>query len=87
MSEESVITVGNRPLMDYIISIVVLLNQGTKKIIIKGKGDKISKAVAVYNAIKDRMGDAIQLEGVEIGSEKRNYRYVSFIKITISRVL
>ena len=66
LSEESRITIGNKPIADYIVSIAILFNQGVKRIVIKGKGDKISKAVAVYNAVKDRMGDVIRLENVRI---------------------
>ncbi len=87
MSEESRITIGNKPIADYIVSIAILFNQGVKRIVIKGKGDKISKAVAVYNAVKDRMGDAIKLENVRIGSEDRRGKLVSFIEITIEKLI
>jgi len=85
--EESRITVGNKPVIDYIVSIAILLNQGIKRIIIRGRGPNISKAVAVYNAVKDRMGDAIKLSDVRIGSEDRRGKLISFIEIVIERVL
>jgi len=87
LSEESRITIGNKPIADYIVSIAILFNQGVKRIIIKGKGDKISKAVAVYNAVKDRMGDVIKLENVRIGSEDKRGKLVSFIEITIEKLI
>ncbi|MEM0361390.1 MAG: DNA-binding protein [Sulfolobales archaeon] len=85
-SEEGTVSVGSRPLSDYVLSIIILFNQGVKKVVLKGKGGNISKAIAVYNAVKDRLGDSIRLEGIEIGSEYYdNRKRVSYIKISISR--
>ncbi len=84
-SEESRITIGNKPILDYIVSIAILFNQGIRRIVIKGRGDNISKAVAVYNAIKERMGDSVKLSDVRIGSEDRRGKLVSFIEIVIER--
>lgn len=85
--EESKITIGNKPILDYIVSIAILFNQGVRRVVIKGKGDNISKAVAVYNAIKERMGDAVKLNDVRIGSEDRRGRLTSFIEIVIERIV
>ncbi|RLG82434.1 MAG: DNA-binding protein [Thermoprotei archaeon] len=87
MSEESKITIGNKPLIDYIVSLAILFNQGIRRIIIRGSGDKISKAIAVYNALKERMGDAVKLNDVRIGSENRRGRMVSYIEIVVEKVL
>lgn len=85
-SEEGTVSVGSRPLSDYVLSIIILFNQGVKKVVLKGKGGNISKAVAVYNAVKDRLGDSIRLEDIEIGSEYYdNRKRVSYIKISISK--
>ncbi|MCS7108163.1 MAG: DNA-binding protein [Sulfolobales archaeon] len=85
-SEEGVVSVGSRPLSDYVLSIIILLNQGVKKVVLKGKGGNINKAIAVYNAVKDRLGDSVKLEGVEIGSEYySNRKRVSYIKISLTR--
>ncbi len=86
-AEESKITVGNKPVLDYIVSIAILFNQGVKRIIIRGRGDNISKAIAVYNAVKERMGDAVKLSNVRIGSEDRKGKLTSFIEIIIERVM
>lgn len=84
--EESVISIGNRPLSDYVVSVVILFNQGVKRIVLKGRANNISKTIAVYNAIKDRLGDSVKLESVDIGSEYlSNKKRVSYIKISITR--
>lgn len=80
-----VLMIGKKNIRSYVLDVVMLFNQGMDKVVIIGRGPSISKAVNVYNALKARLGDALQLDGVEIGSEVRGHRLVSFIKITISR--
>ncbi len=85
-SEEGVVSIGSRPLSDYVLSIIILFNQGIKKVVLKGKGSNISKAIAVYNAVRDRLGESVKLEGVEIGSEYYGGRKrVSYIKMSLTR--
>jgi len=85
-SEESIISVSGRPLSDYVLSVIILFNQGVRKVVLKGRGNNISKAIAVYNAVKDRLGDSVKLENVEIGSEYVSEgKRVSYIKIAITR--
>jgi len=86
MSECGEISVGNRPLGDYIVSAAILFNQGYRQVLIRGRGNNISKAVALYNALKERMGDALKLVDVRIGSNEIRGRIVSFIEILIERV-
>ncbi|RLG89368.1 MAG: DNA-binding protein [Thermoprotei archaeon] len=84
-SRTPILMIGKKNIRSYVLDIVMLFNQGMDKVIIVGRGPSINKAVNVYNALKARLGDALQLDGVEIGSEVRGHRLVSFIKITISR--
>jgi len=84
-SEEGLVSVGSRPLSDYVLSVVILFNQGVKRVILKGRGGNISKTIAVYNAVKDRLGDAVKLENIEIGSEYFNKKRISYIRIVISK--
>ncbi len=89
MSESEVgkVTVGRRPIADYIVSIALLFNQGMKKVLIRGRGENISKAVNLYNAVIDRMGDSVRLVNVSIGSENREGKVISYIEILIERTV
>jgi len=80
-----IIDVGRRPIDDYVFEAVVSFQEGVNDIIIKGRGDFISKAIDTYWALKDRLGDSIELVKVEIGSERYRGRYRSFISIRIRR--
>ncbi len=83
----NVVLIGKKPIDNYVLSAIVLFNQGEDEVVIKARGDNISKAVDVYNALKDRLGDGVELVDVEIGSEHSRGRLVSFIKIRIKRSL
>lgn len=79
------IDVGRRPLEDYVFEAIVSFREGVNEIILKGRGETISKAVDLYWRIKDRLGDSIELIGVKIGSERFRGRTRSFIAIRIRR--
>jgi len=85
MFSEGEVRVGNKPIEDYLVSAAILFNQGTSKVKLKGKGNNISKAVALYNALKERMGDAVKLKEVKIGSEESKGKIISYIEIILER--
>jgi len=85
--KEEVVIVGKKPLMNYVLSIIVMFNQGVENIIVKGRGNDISKAVDIVNTVLSRLGDAIKISSIEIGSETRKGKLVSFINIKLERTL
>ncbi|MEM1622620.1 MAG: DNA-binding protein [Sulfolobales archaeon] len=80
------VSVGKRAINDYMASIAIIFNQGVKTVVIRGCGDNIHRAIALYNALKSRLGDGIKLTNVRIGSEKRGFKYVPYIEIEVERV-
>jgi DNA-binding protein Alba len=83
---DEVIVVGRERPYRYALDIIVRMNQGSDNITIVGRDKNISKAITVYNILRDRLGDALELREVNIGSmySKRNRR-ISYIEIKISR--
>lgn len=83
---EEVVVIGRERPYRYVLDIIVRMNQGSDNITIIGRSKNIPKAIAVYNILRDRLGDALELRGVSIGSiySKRNRR-ISYIEIKISR--
>ncbi|WP_338601739.1 DNA-binding protein [Sulfolobus tengchongensis] len=81
-----VIVRRSRSVEDHVLDIIVLFNQGLDEVILKGIGKEISKAVDVYNSLKDRLGDGIQLVSVQTGSEVRDRRRISYIQLRLKRV-
>jgi len=84
--KEEVIVVGRERPYRYALDIIVRMNQGSDNIAIVGRDRNIPKAITVYNILRDRLGDALELRGVNIGSiySKRNKR-ISYIEIRVSR--
>lgn len=80
-----VIDVSRKPVSDYVFDAVVSFNQGVDEIIIKGRGDFISKAVDVYRYLAERLGDSIEIVNIDIGSEKFKGRRRSYIAIRVRR--
>lgn len=87
MNVEDSIIVGRKPTVDYVLSAVVLFNQGAERIVVKGRGEEISKTVDVVNSILERLGDVVRVKDVKIGSDKVKGRLVSFIEVIIERTL
>jgi len=79
------IVIGKKPIANYVLDAIVMFNQGYDEVIIKGKGELISKAVDVVNALRERLKGSLEIKNVEIGSEKSGKSITSYIKITVQR--
>ncbi len=85
MVEPNTVVIGRKSVSNYVLAVIVMFNQGIDEVELKARGEAINKAVEVYNALRDRLGDSIELAGVEIGSEYSGTRRVSYIRIKIRR--
>jgi len=89
MSEKSSVNVktimlGNRPLREYLLEAIVSINRDADVVEIMGRGRHIYRAVNLYNMLTSRLGDRLELKGVEIGSLLVRGRRVSYIKISVA---
>ncbi len=81
----NMIVIGKKPIANYVLDAIVMFNQGYDEVIIKGKGELISRAVDVVNALRERLKGSLEIKNVEIGSEKSGKSITSYIKITVQR--
>jgi DNA-binding protein Alba len=79
-----VVVSRTKSVSDYVLDIITLMNQGFDEVKIKGLGREISKAVDVYNSLKSRMENGVDLKDVQIGTDKERKR-TSYILITVVR--
>ncbi|MCG2870881.1 MAG: DNA-binding protein [Sulfolobales archaeon] len=79
-----VVVSRTKSVSDYVLDIITLMNQGFDEVKIKGLGREISKAVDVYNSLKSRMENGVELKDVQIGTDKERKR-TSYILITVVR--
>ncbi|RLE85327.1 MAG: DNA-binding protein [Thermoprotei archaeon] len=88
MSQEvGVIYVGQKPTTNYVLAAVTQFSQGSKKVVFKARGRAISKAVNAALILKRFLTNRVDIEGVNIGSEKvgepGKERMVSTIEISV----
>jgi len=71
---------------DYVLDIISLFNQGSQEVEVKGNGFEINKVVDIYNQLVDRLKEGVKLEKVDIGSEVKDKRRVSYLLLKLRRV-
>ncbi len=84
-TEENVIIIGKKSIADYVLSAILIFNEGYDEVVIRGQGPNVSKAVDVYNALHNRLKDGIELVDVTIDSIERGRRLIPIIEIKVRR--
>ncbi|MDD2666039.1 MAG: DNA-binding protein Alba [Methanocellales archaeon] len=69
-SEDNVIYVGNKPIMNYVLAAVTQFNDGANEVAIKARGRAISRAVDTAEVVKNRFMADVQVKDIKIGTEK-----------------
>lgn len=69
MSEENVVFVGRKTLMNYVLAVITQFNQGASDVVVKARGKAISRAVDVVEIIRNRFLPEVQVKDIKIGTE------------------
>jgi Archaeal DNA-binding protein len=85
VEEARLVNIGAKPVEDYVFETILMFQEGSSTVVLKGSGAFISKAVDVYNALVSRLGDSVELVKVDIGSNRFKGRFKSFIAITVRK--
>jgi DNA-binding protein len=91
--QDGVIYIGKKPTMNYVLAVVTQVNSGMPGVMIKARGNAISKAVDVVEItrsrflpiIKDPSSEGIQIKSEELMNEDGTKSKISSIQITIKR--
>ncbi len=91
-SPENIVYIGKKPTMNYVLAVVTQFNGGTKEVVIKARGNSISKAVDVADItrkrflldLKDPSSGNITIGSEELANEDGTKSKVSFIQIVSS---
>lgn len=87
----NVVLVGKKPVMNYVLATLTLLNQGVDEVVIKARGRAISKAVDAVEIVRSRfLPDRVAVKDIKIGSQvvtAQNARQarVSTIEIVLTK--
>lgn len=70
MSEENVVYIGNKPVMNYVLAVVTQINEGLTEVILKARGRAISRAVDVAEIVRNKFITDVQIGSIEISTEE-----------------
>jgi len=88
--ESSVVFVGNKPVMNYVLACMTCLNSGSNKIVVKARGRAIPRAVDTIEVLRRSFAKGVQIEGInlsteEVAREQGQKSRVSAIEISVSK--
>jgi len=70
MSEENVVYIGRKPVLNYCLAVMGTLQGEGDRVALKARGRAISTAVDVAEVTKNRFMQDLVVESIEIGSEE-----------------
>ena len=90
---ENTVYIGKKPTMNYVLAVVTQLNNGMKSVMVKARGNSISKAVDVAEIARNRFVqtlknpscDSITIASEELMNEDGTKSKVSSIAIILAR--
>ena len=89
MTEDNVVYIGNKPVMNYVLAVVTQFNNGASEVSVKARGKAISRAVDAVEVSRNRFLPESKIKDIKIGTEKiatdRGDSNVSIIEIVLSK--
>lgn len=89
MTDENVVYIGNKPVMNYVLAVVTQFNNGANEVAVKARGRAISRAVDVVEVTRNRFLSEAKVKDIKIGTEKiptdRGESNVSIIEIVMGK--
>jgi DNA-binding protein len=87
---ESIVLIGQKPVMNYVIACVTYFNSGAKKVVLKARGRAISRAVDTVELLRRAFLKDLQLQGINVCTEEvtrseGQKANVSAIEITVTK--
>ncbi|MCJ7639894.1 MAG: DNA-binding protein Alba [Halobacteriota archaeon] len=88
MTDDNIIYVGNKPVMNYVLAVVTQFNNGADEVLIKARGRAISRAVDVAEIARNRFLTEASVKDIAISTESLSTETgetnVSAIEITVA---
>ncbi|NPV50844.1 MAG: DNA-binding protein Alba [Candidatus Methanofastidiosum sp.] len=91
MSDENIVFVGSKPVMNYVLAVVTQLNKKeTENVVIKARGRAISRAVDVAEIVRNKFVNDVNVQKITTSTETitrddNSNANVSAIEITLKR--
>ncbi|NMC60343.1 MAG: DNA-binding protein Alba [Candidatus Methanofastidiosa archaeon] len=91
MSDENVVFVGSKPVMNYVLAVVTQLNKKeTENVVVKARGRAISRAVDVAEIVRNKFVTDVNVQKISTSTETitrddNSSANVSAIEITLAK--
>ncbi|MGZ7044040.1 MAG: DNA-binding protein Alba [Methanobacterium sp.] len=70
MTEDNIVYIGTKPVMNYVLAVVTQMNGGTSEVVLKARGKAISRAVDVAEIVRNRFISEVELGNIDISTEQ-----------------
>ncbi|MET1124817.1 MAG: DNA-binding protein Alba [Archaeoglobaceae archaeon] len=67
---ENVVFVGSKPVMNYVLATLTMLNEGANEVVLKARGKAISRAVDVAEIVRNRFMTNVDVKDIKIDTEE-----------------
>ncbi len=68
--EPFIVRIGKKPTMNYVVACVTLFNTGVPEVMVRARGQSITKAVEVVDMLRRAFLKNVTIESVDIGTEE-----------------
>jgi archaea-specific DNA-binding protein len=68
--EPFIVRIGKKPTMNYVVACVTLFNTGVPEVMVRARGQSITKAVEVVDMLRRAFLKNVTIESVNIGTEE-----------------
>ncbi len=65
----NIVRVGKKPTMNYVVACVTLFNSGVPEVMVRARGQSITKAVETVEMLRRAFFKNVKVESVDIGTE------------------
>jgi len=86
-AKDGIILIGKKNTKSYVLAVITLLNQGTKKIILKARGKAISTAVDVAEMVRNKFAKDLSIEDIKISTEEINNEDGSKVRVSAIEIV
>jgi len=80
------VLIGKKPLMNYVVACLTLLNQGVNEIVLRARGRAISRAVDVTEMLRRVFMKDLKVKSISIGSEEVSRENGEKISVSIMEI-
>ena len=89
-AKDNIIYVGKKNVMSYVLAVVTQFNQGSKEVLLKARGNAISRTIDVTQIVKNRFFSSLEITGFkaeteELTREDGSMSRVSSLTLTLTK--